>query len=398
MARHRPELPDDVRELLDILQKGKLFALQDWIKSGKRIHTRDLGDYRAQMLRMAVDTGFHSLVEELLRVGGWQQDELADALSCAFEDRRSDLCDLLLAYGAKLAELDFETICRTVDVNLMERFLREGGDPCRDNAFARALRDMKARPLLRFFKSFRAEFPALDDQAALALHQAVADDQVRWTALLTWAGADPFRPVPWDFEGSFPVDPEDATCAATRATWRNNPDIFKVLKLKPNVPQAIELLEHAVSSGNYDLFRTVLKQVPPDQINNTPLGSCAVLEKLVGRWASHNVWSNTRTTDGDAAAIQCLQLLLDAGARWIPPADEIHSARRALRQHEPRYIVQVLRLLLYTPGAADIGSVIQLCDSKPLRSKIAEADQQLVQEIKELSKQHRQLATNTAGS
>jgi hypothetical protein len=75
---------------------------------------------------------------------------------------------------------------------------------------------MKARLLLRFYKSFRTEFPNLDDQAALALYDAVANEQVGWTALLAWAGADPFRPVPWNFEDAFPADPERYAHLLTR--------------------------------------------------------------------------------------------------------------------------------------------------------------------------------------
>jgi hypothetical protein len=46
------------------------------------------------------------------------------------------------------------------------------------------------------------------------------------------------------------------------------------------------------------------------------------------------------------------------------------------------YIVQVLRLLLDSPSAADIGSALQLCDSKLMRLKTTEADPPLIQEIK----------------
>ena len=41
---------------------------------------------------------------------------------------------------------------------------------------------------------------------------------MRWTALLAWAGADPFRPVPSDLFSAFPVDPDDFTTAAKEAT------------------------------------------------------------------------------------------------------------------------------------------------------------------------------------
>jgi hypothetical protein len=389
MAR-RPDLPEDVQQLVSLIRSGKLFALQDWIKAGKRIQSSEICDDRARILCIAVKTGFHSILEELLKAGDWDTNQLTEALGWALDSRRFDLADLLIARGAKISDLDFETVCRTLDFSLMERFLREGGNPSKDNAFGRALRDMKARPLLRFYKSFRADFPSLDDQAALALYDAVANEQVRWTALLAWAGADPFRPVPWEFDNTFPVDPESSTCAATRATWRCNPQILKGLKLRPNAAQAIELLGDAVTSANVDLFRTVLKQVPAKQINNTQRGSSEALERVVSHW-THRAWSNVPTTKGDDENLQCMQLLLDMGARWNPAPEEIRYVRRNLKEHEARYVVQVLRLLLYTPGAADLEMILRLCDTTAFHVKIAEADAPLLQEIKTLRKQYKKL-------
>lgn len=387
MARHRPPLPEDVGHVISLIRTGKLFALQEWIKAGNRIRAREICDERACMVCIAVETGFHSILEELLKAGGWDVNELTQALELAFDSRRFDLADLLFARGAKISELDFEAVCRTMNFSLLERFLREGGDPSKGNGFARALRNMKARPLLRFYKSFRADFPSLDDQAALALYDAVSNEQVRWTALLAWAGADPFRPVPWNFEDSFPVDPDSNTCAATCVAWRCNPEIIKVLRLRPNISQAMQLLSDAIYGGNVDLFRTVLKHVPPEQINNTPRSSCEALENAVRHRVHQDVWSNTRTTKGENENLQCVQHLLDQGARWNPAPDDIRYVRRNLREHDARYIVQVLRLLLYTPGAADQERVLQLCESAAFLKKIAEADLPLLQEIKALRRQ-----------
>jgi hypothetical protein len=106
--RHRASKKDH-KQLMDLIHKGKLFALQEWIKSSKPLQTPETN---------------------------------------------------------------------------------AGTDPNKDNVFARALCSIKARPLLGFYRQFRTEFPALDDQAALALSEAVNSSQVRWTALLACAGAD----------------------------------------------------------------------------------------------------------------------------------------------------------------------------------------------------------------
>jgi hypothetical protein len=114
------------------------------------------------------------------------------------------------------------------------------------------------------------------------------------------------------------------------------------------------------------------------------------LERVVSHWA-HRAWSNTPMTKGDDEHLQCMQLLLDMGARWNPAPEQIRYVRRNLKEREARYVVQVLRLLLYTPEAADLEMVLQLCDTTAFHVKIAEADPPLLQEIKTLRKQHKKL-------
>ena len=86
-------------------------------------------------------------------------------------------------------ELDFFTACEKLDFSTAERLLRSGFDPNKENDFAYALSRVKAKPLIGFYKNHRAEFPVLDDQAAIALRIAVGNKDVRWAALLVWAGA-----------------------------------------------------------------------------------------------------------------------------------------------------------------------------------------------------------------
>ena len=382
MAKHSPTINPELKHLFEFIQAGKLFALQQWIEDGKAVRTPETGG-SVSALTTAVGTGFHSIIEELLRAGGWPPEHLAEALELARTRKRFDIADLLVAHGAQAKHLDFETCCEQLDLPAMERHLRAGVDPNADNVFARVLARIKARPLLGFYRQFRSEFPALDDQAALALSEAVQHNQARWTALLAWAGADPFRPVPPDLHSTFPPAKEDATTAAQQAVWRNNPEILKLLRLKPTPTQALDLLTAASYQSNSDLFRTLVAAIPRDQINNTPRGSCAPLERLVER--SPDRWSNN-PEQRNAEALKCIELLLDAGAKWNPPVDEINSHRRCVLKHDGRYLVQLVRLLLYTPGAATTENVLELCRSQTLQSKVAMADSHLAEELKEVQK------------
>jgi hypothetical protein len=394
MASRR--LPEDLKQLLDLIQRGQLFALQDWIKTGKRIRASEGPGKPLALLEEAIHTGFHSTVEELLRAGGWSQRDLANALDLARSRKRYDIAELLYRHGAQPKQLDFQTCCQELDLALMERHLRAGTDPNRDNDFAQALSSVKARPLLRFYRQFRSEFPALDDQAALALSEAVQRNQVRWTALLAWAGADPFRPVPCDLAGTFPVAPDNCTTAAREATWRNHPEILKVLHLNPTPEQAVELLKDAAHRANTLLFRSLLPKVQPAAINDTPRGGSSALEGLLGNYQDCSPWNGDTPTKEETETLRCLELLLDAGARWKPPPDDFRDIRRALLKHDARYIVQVVRLLLYTPGAVDVPHFLEFCRSQSLASQIAVADPHLHQEMKALRKSSRALNVSDA--
>lgn len=382
----RRALPADLKELLQLVHSGKLFALQDWIKAGKPLRCPEGAKLNAGVLSAAVETGFHSLVEELLRAGGWSPSDLGKALEIARSGRRFDIAELLNHHGARPKPSDFQTSCDKLDLFMMAHHLRAGTDPNRDNIFAQALSYMKARPLLGFYRQYRAEFPALEDQASLALAEAVKNDQARWTALLAWAGADPFRSVPNDLSGIFPVDAEDCTTAANEAIWRNNPEILKALHLKPTPAQAIAHLSTAGYHDNFEVFRTFLAVIPRDQINNPPRASCDALERMVSRWASRNLHTNARDAKGDDENLKCVELLLDAGARWNPPPEDLRHARRNILQHDSRYIVQLLRLLLYTPNAVNIPSFLELCHSQSIRAKIIAADMPLARELQDLRK------------
>lgn len=394
----RSAIHNELKALLRLVEAGKLFAVQDWIKSGKPLRLPDGNQPKTSTLYAAVESGFHSLVEELLRAGGWSAPELSAALDLARSTRRFDLAELLGQRGARPKPMDFETSCDKLDLFMMERQLRAGTNPNDGNVFAQVLDSKKARPLLGFFRQFRDEFPALEDQAALALAEAVKQRQVRWVALLAWAGADPFRPVPNDLSSPFPVDPEDCTTAAQEAAWINNPEILKVLHLKPTPAQALDLLSTLSYRHDAKFFQHLLGIIPQALINDTPRASSKVLESLVGQHPHRNFITNVPDEKANAENLQCLELLLNAGARWNPPPEDIRSARRNLIAHDPRYIVQLLRLLLYTPEAANIENFLEFCYSQTLKAKIATVDAPLIQELQSLRKTRRSVSGGGASS
>ncbi len=397
MPRWNTTLPEEFQKLLELVERGKLFALQEWIAAGKPLEFEDVVGSRRRLLEQAIRTGFHSVVEVLLRAGGWTADDLAHALEFACDRSRYDISELLEKFGARGKDLDFLTACEKLDFVTAERLLRAGFDPNEENAFARALSEVKAKPLIGFYKSHRAEFPVLDDQAAIALRIAVNNNDVRWAALLTWAGADPYRLAPDSVDEYFPRDPEtqEWSTAAEDAVWRGEPQMLKALHLNPTPEQATTLLSAITYRHNLPLFKTFLASVPPGKINHTERNSCDALEKLVGCWPDEDVFTRVPNEKGNAEKLQCIELLLDAGARWNPPVEELKRDRRNLLRHDGKYIVQLIRLLLYTPNTADTSLVLELCRSQGIIDKLTVVDSALVNELKDLRKQLRLSTSNS---
>jgi len=398
MPRGITALPDEFRELLELVHQGKLFGLQDWIAVGRPLQFDEVMGSRRYLLEEAIRTGFHSVVEVLLRAGAWSAEDLADSLEFARDRSRYDISELLEKFGARGKELDFLTACEKLDLSTAERLLRSGFDPNKENDFARVLSEVRAKPLIGFYKNHRAEFPVLDYQAAIALRIAVGNNQVRGAALLVWAGADPFRLAPDNLDEFFPFDPEKHSwgTAAEDAVWRGDSQMLKVLHLNPSPEQAVALLKATTYKHDVGLFKTFLVNIPRERLNHTERNSCEALENLVGSGPDENFITRIPNEQGNAEKLQCIGLLLDAGARWNPPEEELKGDRRHLLRHDAKHIVQLIRLLLYTPNAADSSNVLELCRSQSLIDKIASADSALVTELKALRKQqHVSISTNT---
>jgi hypothetical protein len=381
MVRRRSEVPDDIKHLLNLVDEGRVFAIEKLVSEGGRVCDPQLNDFRDCPLEHAVARGAHSTLEVLLRRKDWSEDSLGSALESAMHSGRLDLVDLLLSAGADVRAIDFADVCRTVDLALMDRFLRLGVDPGRGNAFARALDEIKARPLLAFYKSHQEEFPELHRQASLALAHAVDEKKHRWTALLRWAGADPMMEVPADLYHDWNFERQLSRTAAIRAVMSRDGLLVKSLKLRPNPEEAQELLRYAAFFPSRDVFEQLVRVLPDGSLNAGERKSCSAVEYLV----DHHGFSfgPIRQEDQDAAMAATLEYLLERGARWNPEPRHIGSIRRSLGKLDSRYVVRVLRLLIYTPGAADPTALAELLRTPSLKAKVAACDSQLAKEIPE---------------
>jgi hypothetical protein len=82
---------------------------------------------RKTPLDVAITTGFHSLIELLLRHAPNQQAK-NDTLRKAVHRRRPDVIELAVTYGAEIASVPFVDVLGTADKRMIAMFLDEGAD------------------------------------------------------------------------------------------------------------------------------------------------------------------------------------------------------------------------------------------------------------------------------
>jgi uncharacterized protein YciW len=383
MPRPRPKPPDDIKKLLELVACGRLFAVQEWMEAGKRVNYAESERWEFCPLYWAAETGFHSMVELLLRAKAWTQDELDETIKSVMSAGRTDMMELLLSAGAAPLAIDFADICRKVDLPLLERLLRLGADPEKDNGFARGMVEVGARPLLAFYRMHREEFPGLHRQASLALAEAVTKRKHRLTALLAWAGADPWMPVPNTIYDHWDFDDYTRRVAAEDAALSKDVELLKSLKLKPNPEQAQELLYHACIRPSGEVFDYLLRLIPKTALNAEKTHSCKAVELLV-KMTEHswNYRTEEQEEEDDLEVAKCLERLLDAGAVWNPEPSDVDYARRRLSQRRARHVARMLRLLFFTPKAAPVSALRKLISTPLLVARVAPVDSPLAEDLR----------------
>jgi hypothetical protein len=143
---------EDAKTLLALCALGRLYAVEEWIGSGRSLEVRSA--IRKTPLQVTFATGFHSLIELLLRHAPNQQTK-NEALSEAVHRRRSDLIDLALTHGAEIGAVPFVDVLGTADKSVVSVFLSRGADPITGLPFAQAFRELKAKTTLGMYLDCR---------------------------------------------------------------------------------------------------------------------------------------------------------------------------------------------------------------------------------------------------
>jgi hypothetical protein len=114
-----------------------LFELQSWVAEAKPLTLPT--HYRYSLLRVALDTGFHSLIEFLLQ-HETNQTAKDEVLKESCWRNLPGLMQLALRYGADIRAIPFQDVLETWNRDVVLLFLERGADPVTNAPFARAFK------------------------------------------------------------------------------------------------------------------------------------------------------------------------------------------------------------------------------------------------------------------
>src|SRR5438034_4095001 len=180
---------EDAKHLIRLCERGRLYEVEDWIRSGRSLQVPD--EFRKTPLSVALKTGFHSLIELLLRHEGDQRTR-NNVLRQAVEMRRHDVVELAVAYGAEISSVSFTDVLMSWDRKIVSFFAERGADPIANFPFARAFH-RRVRTSLGCYLECKRNRPELaiqlQEQADMALRHFCREGNLKWESLLMWGGA-----------------------------------------------------------------------------------------------------------------------------------------------------------------------------------------------------------------
>lgn len=340
---------DEAKVLLQLCKAGRLFEVQDWIESGRSLCVPD--DSKTIPLEVALNTGFHSLVELLLH-NEKSQELKNSALKHALPLRRLDLIELLISHGAEVRSVPFIQVLTFSTPQIIGYFLSNGADCISDSPFAVAFRE-KIQGALRPWRSCKRRYPELElqlqEQADQALRQSCFEGDLEWIRLLMWAGADARSSGPRLDDPD--TDKSEHSTALLEAAYSEDFQVLKCLKPDPRTDDLHVLLARAARFGNVDTVRYLLDLRV--NLNNKPNGGSIALDsalenfrsEAIGSRVSHAGYSGrSKASKQDLSnTLATVQLLLERGALWRPDDHrQLVDVRRSLYQCEPDVTLELV--------------------------------------------------------
>jgi len=344
----------EIKPLIELCKAGKLFEVQAWIAAGGPVNPPQELDKRASRspLEVAIDTGFHSMVEVLLKAGvEFSRHGYSAPMSKALQLRRFDLVRLMVEHGYDASTVNLRDVFNTWDADLVEYFIDRGADAETGRPLAYAL-CQRIRTALRVFKRYRERFPSFQEQANIALRHHCREGNLKWVSLMIWAGADPLSRGVYEVEDQ--RDADEGISAVGLAALYGHYEILalKQVRLDPKHPSAFEVARYARKESGLRVLEKLLKAGM--EVNDQPNGGCSILQSLLtsmdweARLSSLRRWNEDQGLDSQEARdkMEAVHNLAENGARWLPlGSGEINAVRRSLLKLTPEYTVEFVGIM-----------------------------------------------------
>lgn len=346
---------DESRKLIKLCQQGQLFEIKDWIEAGKSI--RMAPEIKKSLLPVALKTGFHSLVETI--APHETQDAKNQGLAEAVSQRRLDLVELLVAYGAEIKTVPFSDALLTWEPHIIQFFLDNGADIITGSPFAVAF-GQKIRtalgPFLRCKQRYLELTTELQEQVDRALRKFAHDGDLKWVSLLMWAGANPRSRGPAlgdEHLGRTEEEKADYyTTALEQACYQENVEVLKRLGPDPKRDKLAELLECA-AFGHKEIIKFLLELGANP--NDKPNGGSTAADRCLSHLDFEAVIYRQRLTRWKVhRTMECLEELIKHRAIWNPDNSwQMSYVRRTLYRADPEVAVDLLTLFIKNKSCSE---------------------------------------------
>ncbi len=379
-----------IKPLVELCKAGKLFQIQEWISAGKPVNPPpipDKGQRPKSPLDVAIERGFHSLVQVLLKAGAAIEPEgWGSPMNKALEMRRLDVVQLLVEHGYDPRTVDMDRVFDSWDPEIMTFFIERGADIETGRPLAYAFSN-RIRTALRIYKQYVKQFPSLQEQANIALRHHCKEGNQKWISLMLWLGADPYKPGS-DACDEEPDDEDEGLSALEYAALYDHFEIFetKQIRANPTHPYLCRTLRYMCSGRGVEMMKQLLENGldPNDQDN----GGCSAIQGCLNgmSWSFRiDPWGLERDrknidTERSRDGMKAIHLLVKHGARWLPvDKDEISDVRRSLLKLSPDYTAELI-WIMWKYKACVLGTAEALLRTPAIKRHVSEHRKRL-QEI-----------------
>lgn len=347
---------EEAKALIRLCEAGRLYEIEAWIRAGRSLAVPEA--VRRTPLSVAISTGFHSLVELLLRNA--ESQEVRDAaLGQAMMLDKPAFAELAVAHGANVRSVPFLDVLMIGNRGLAGFFLDRGADPLADYPFARAFHQLRAKVTLGSYLDCRRARPdiaaQLQEQADMALRQFCQEGNLKWVSLLRWAGANLRSRGPALDDAEHAGDPEWHTTAMHEACAHDDVAILK--RLGPTRGDDLAgMLERAAFGAHRDVLRFLLDLGA--EVNDKPDGGSSALDACIRHLGWEDIdrvrygYGSRYLTPASKVprSREAVRLLVERGARWTPDPSTLNATRRILYRLEPEVATELIGVLLGREG------------------------------------------------